>query len=79
MPQDKNIFGDLFTFALIEHSTGETPTFKSLEKKALWHILPETMYLAMKCEHRSLIGESTIISPVGAIFKERINFELERF
>ena len=56
-----------------------------LEKKVLGHILPETMYLAMKCEHRSLIGESTIkilfhkphtafliISPTGATFKARI-------
>ena len=60
MPQVKNIFGDLYTFALRVHSDGETPIFKILEKRVLGHILPETMYLAMKCEHRSLIGESTI-------------------
>ena len=59
MPQVKNMLGDLNTFALIEHSYGETPTFKILENKVLVHILPETIYLAMKCEHRSPILEST--------------------
>ena len=88
MPQVQNIFGDLYTFALRVHSNGETPIFKILDKRVLGHILPQTMYLAMKCEHRSLIGESTIkilfhephtafliISPTGATFKARINFE----
>ena len=86
MPQVKNIFGDLCTFALRVHS--KTPIFKIQQNRVLGHILPETMYLAMKCEHRSLIGESTIkilfhkphtafliISPTGATCKARINFE----
>ena len=88
MPRVKNIFGDLYTFALRVHSNGETPMFKILENSVLGHILPETIYLAMKCEHRYLIGESTItilfhkphttfliISSAPATFKARINFE----
>ena len=59
MPQVKNMLGDVNTFALIEHSYGETPTFKIIENKVLGHILPETIYLAMKCEQRSPILEST--------------------
>ena len=68
-------------FTLREHSHGDKPSFKILENKVLWHILPETIYLAMKCEYISLIGESTIailchkphtalltISPTGTIF-----------
>ena len=64
MPQVKNIFGDLYTFALRVQSNGEIPIFKILENRVLGHILPQTMYLAMKCEHRSLIGESTIKNSV---------------
>ena len=88
MPRVKNIVGDLYTFALRVHSNGETPMFKILENSVLGHILPETIYLAMKCEHRYLIGESTItilfhkphttfliISSAPATFKARINFE----
>ena len=57
MPQVKNIFGDLYTFVLRVHSNGKTPMCKN---RVLGHISPETIYLAMKCEHRSLIEESTI-------------------
>ena len=46
MPQVKNIFGDLYTFALRVHSNGETPILKILENRVLGHILPRTMYLA---------------------------------
>ena len=60
MPQVKIIFGDLYAFALRVHSNGETHMFKTLENRVLRHILTETIYLAMKCEHKSLIGESTI-------------------
>ena len=60
MPQVKNICGDLYTFALRVHSNGEKPILKILENRVLRHMLPETTYLAMKCGHRSLIGESTI-------------------
>ena len=60
MPQVKNIFGDLYTFALRVHSNGKTPMCKTLENRVLGHISPETIYLAMECEHRSLLGESTI-------------------
>ena len=35
MPQVKNVFGDLYTFALRVHSNGETPIFKILENKVL--------------------------------------------
>ena len=59
MPQVKTIFGDLYAFALREHSKEDIANFKTLENKVLSHILPETIYLAMKCEHRSLVGEST--------------------
>ena len=88
MPHVKNIFGDLYAFASRGHSNEETTMFKILENKVLEYILSETKYLAMKCEHRSLIGVSTIkilfhkphtafllISPTGATFKAQINFE----
>ena len=44
MPQGKNIFGDLYTFALRMHSNWETPIFKILENRVLGHILLETIY-----------------------------------
>ena len=88
MPQAKHIFGDLYAFASRMHSNGETPMFKILKNKVSGHILSEIKYLAMKCEHRSHIGESTIkilfykphtafllISSTGATFKARIHFE----
>ena len=60
MPQAKILFGDLYAFALRERSNGDIPNFKILENKVLWHILPVTVYLAMKNKHRSLIRKTTI-------------------
>ena len=50
--QVKIISGDLYAFALKEHSNGETHRFKLLENKVLGNISPDKIYLAMKCEHR---------------------------
>ena len=84
MPQGKNISGHLHAFALKEHINGETSTFKILEKRVLGHILPETIYLAVKWESTKTIlfhkphTAFLIISPTGATFntfEAQINFE----
>ena len=41
--QVKDIFWDVYAFALREYNNGETPTFKTIENEILGHISPETI------------------------------------